>query len=75
MQEWQIDHSHISRTQGCSLVPPLRPTPWSLTSQRDNEVRDVLERYAYYDLEIHQILQILPGEQETKLKVWTPSLS
>jgi hypothetical protein len=60
-------------TQGCSFVPPLPPTPWSLMTQRDNEVHDVLEMYAYYHSEIHQILQILPGEQETKLKVWTCS--
>jgi hypothetical protein len=65
MQEWQVDHSCISTTQGCCLVPPLPPAPWSLTSQRDNEIHDVLERYAYYHPEIRQILQILPGEQET----------
>jgi hypothetical protein len=28
----QIDHSRISTTQCCSLVPPLPPTPWSLMS-------------------------------------------
>jgi hypothetical protein len=33
--------------------------------QRDNEIHDVLERYAQYHLEIRQILQILPGKQET----------
>jgi hypothetical protein len=44
-----------------SVVLRLPPTPWSLTSQRDYEVHDVLERYAYYHPEIYQILQILPG--------------
>ena len=69
----QIDHSCISTTQCCSLVPPLPPTPWSPTSQKDNEIGVILERYAYYHPEIGQILQILPDEQETQLKVWTCS--
>jgi hypothetical protein len=30
------------------LVPPLSPTPWALTTQRDDEIRDVLEKYAPY---------------------------
>jgi hypothetical protein len=60
-------------TQGCSFVPPLPPTPWTLTTQKDNKIHDVLEMYAYYYPEIHQIFQILPGEQETKFKVWTCS--
>ncbi len=68
MQEWQIDHSCISTTQGCSLVPPLPPKPWSLMSQQDNEVCDVLERYVYYHLEVCQILQILPGEIQLKVR-------
>jgi hypothetical protein len=25
MLEWQVDHSQISTTQGCCLVPPLPP--------------------------------------------------
>jgi hypothetical protein len=28
----------------------------------DNEIHDVLERYAYYHLETRQILQILPSK-------------
>ncbi len=32
--------------QSCCLVPPLPATPWSLASQRDTEIYDVLERYA-----------------------------
>jgi hypothetical protein len=36
------------------LVPPLPPTPWAFASRRDNEIRDVLESYAYYHLEIRQ---------------------
>jgi hypothetical protein len=43
------------------MVPPLPLTPWSLTYQRDIEICDVLERYAYYHPKIRQILQILPG--------------
>ncbi len=31
-KNWQTCHSHISTTQGCCLVPPLPPTPRSLTS-------------------------------------------
>ncbi len=30
------------------MVPPLPPTPWALASRRDDEIRDVLEKYAYY---------------------------
>jgi hypothetical protein len=52
-------------TQGCCLGPPLPPAPWSLMSQRANEICGVMERYAYYHPEIRHILQILPGEQET----------
>ncbi len=73
MQEWLIDHSCISKTQGSQLVSPLPPTPWSLTSQRDNEIHGVLEKYAKCHPEICQILQILPSQQETQLKVWTYS--
>ncbi len=36
------------------MVPPLPPTPWALVSRRDNEIHDVLERYAYYHPEICQ---------------------
>jgi hypothetical protein len=39
------------------LVPPLPPTPWALASRRDNEIHDVLERYAYYHPEIRQTCQ------------------
>ncbi len=60
-------HSSISTAQGSQLVSPLPPAPWPLTSQRDNEIRDVLERYAQYYLVIHQILQILQNKQETLL--------
>jgi hypothetical protein len=44
------------------LVPPLPPTPWALASRRDDEIRDVLERYAYYHPEIRQKLLILPSQ-------------
>jgi hypothetical protein len=63
------------------LVPPLPPTPWALTSQGDDEIRDVLERYAYYHPKICQILQILPinkrhsqkyGHLPPKLVIMTP---
>jgi hypothetical protein len=30
------------------LVSPLPPAPWPLRSQRDNEIRDVLKRYAQF---------------------------
>jgi hypothetical protein len=53
------------------MVSPLPPTPWALTPGGDDEIHDVLERYAYYHLEIHQILQILPSKQETQPQVWT----
>ena len=39
--------SCTSKAQGSELVPPLPPTPWALASRRDDEIRDVLERYAY----------------------------
>jgi hypothetical protein len=35
------------------------PTPWALASRRDDEIRDLLEKYAYYHPEIHQNLLIL----------------
>jgi hypothetical protein len=37
-------------------------TPWALASRRDDEIHDVLERYAYYHLEIRKNLQILPSQ-------------
>jgi hypothetical protein len=54
MQEWKINHSNISKAQGCQFVPLLPPTPWALASREDNEIRDVMERYAYYHPEICQ---------------------
>jgi hypothetical protein len=39
-------------------------------SQRDNEIRDILERYAQYHPVILQNLQILP-KKETQPKVWS----
>jgi hypothetical protein len=44
------------------VVPSLPPTPWALAYRGDNEIHDVLEMYAYYHLEIHQNLQILPSQ-------------
>ncbi len=72
MQEWKNNHSNISKAQGSQLVPPLPPTLWALLSRRDDEIRDVLERYAYYHPEIRQNLQILTSQYETQTKVWTP---
>ncbi len=48
MQKWKSNDSNISLAQGSEMVPPLPPTPWALTSQGDDEIRDVLEMYAYY---------------------------
>jgi hypothetical protein len=62
MQKRKINHSCISKAQGSKLVPPLPPTPWALASRRDNEIRDVLEKYAYYHPEIHQNMPILPSQ-------------
>jgi hypothetical protein len=62
MQKWKSNDSNISLAQGRWLVAPLPPTPWALTSQGDNDIRDVLERYAYYHPEIRQILQISPSQ-------------
>jgi hypothetical protein len=61
MQKLKIKHSNISKAQGSQLVPPLPPTPWALVSRRDNEIRDVPERYAYYHPEIRQNLPNLPS--------------
>jgi hypothetical protein len=55
-------HSSMSKAQGSQLVSPLPPTPWALASRRDDEICDVVERYAYYHPEIHQILQIFPSQ-------------
>jgi hypothetical protein len=38
-------HSNISKAQGNYLIPLLPPTPWAHASRRDDEIRDVLERY------------------------------
>ncbi len=54
MQKWKINDSYISKAQGSQLVPPLSPTPWALASRRDDEIRDVLERYMYYHRKIRQ---------------------
>jgi hypothetical protein len=56
---------------GCQFISPLPPAPWPLTSQRENEIWDVLERYAQYHPFIRQILQILPDKQETQPEVWS----
>jgi hypothetical protein len=58
----KIYHSSISKAQGSQMVSPLPPTPWALPSRRDDEIRDVLERYAYYHPEIRKNLQILPSQ-------------
>jgi hypothetical protein len=60
MQKWKSNDSYFSKAQGSQLVPSLPPTPWALASRRDNKIRDVLERYAYYHPEIRQNLPILP---------------
>ncbi len=52
MQKWKSNDANISLAQGSKLVPPLPPTHWALTSQGDDEIHDVLERYAYYHPEI-----------------------
>jgi hypothetical protein len=57
--------------QSSQLVLPIPPAPWQLASQRDNEISDVLERYAQYHPVIRQILQILPNKQETQPEVWS----
>ena len=62
MQEWKNNQFNISKAQGNQLVSLLTPVPWALASRRDNEIRDVLERYAYYHPEIHQNFQILPSQ-------------
>ncbi len=62
MQKWKSNDSNISLAQGSELVPPLPLTPWAFTSQGNDEIRDVLERYVYYHPEICQILQILPSQ-------------
>jgi hypothetical protein len=62
IKEWNNNHSNISKAQGSQLVPPLLSSPWALASRRDDEIRDVLERYTHYHLEIHQNLPILPSQ-------------
>ncbi len=48
MQRLQINHHSISTAWSSQLVSPLPPAPWLLTSWRNNEIHDVLERYAQY---------------------------
>ncbi len=62
MQEGKTNGSYISTSKSSEMVPPLPPTPWEITPGGDNEIRDVLERYAYYHLKICQSLQILPSK-------------
>ncbi len=63
------------------MVPPLPPTSWALVSRRDNEIHDVLERYACYHPEICQNLPIFQvnkrhnqkyGHLPPKLVITTP---
>ncbi len=61
------------------MVPPLPPTPWAIASE--DEIHDVLERYAYYHPEIRQNLPIFQvnkrhsqkyGHLPPKLVITTP---
>jgi hypothetical protein len=53
--------SFVASTWHAQLTLP--PTPWALTSRKDDEIHaDLLERYAYYHLEIRQNLPILPNQ-------------
>jgi hypothetical protein len=61
-KKWKSNNSNISSSKGSEMVPPLPPTPRALTPRGDVEIRDVMERYAYYHPEAHQILQILPSK-------------
>ncbi len=70
MQKGKSNNSNISSSKGSEMVPSLPATPWVLMPRGDNEIRDVLERYAYYHPETRQILQILPSKQETQPEVW-----
>ncbi len=63
------------------MVPPLPPTPLSLTAQRDNEVRDVLKRYAYYrwryikscrSCQVNKRQSLRYGHVQPKLVIMTP---
>ncbi len=63
------------------MVPPLPPTPWALASTRNDEIHDVLERYAYYHPEYVktcQSCQVNKGHSEKyrhlppKLVITTP---
>ena len=62
MQKGKSNNSNISSLKGSEMVPPLPPTPWAITPGGDDEIRDVLERYAYNHPETRQILQILPSK-------------
>jgi hypothetical protein len=64
----QVNDPSISMAQGSQLVSPA---PWPLTSQRDNEIYDFLQRYVQYHPVICQILQILSNKQETQPEVWS----
>ncbi len=70
MQKGKSNNSSISLSKGSEMVPPLPPTPWVFTPRVEDEIRDVLERYAYYHPETRQILQILPSKKETQPEVW-----
>ncbi len=70
MQKGKCNNSNIYSSKGSEMVPPLPPTPWALMPRGDDEIRDVLERYAYYHPETRQILQILPSKQEKQPEVW-----
>jgi hypothetical protein len=81
MKKWKINDSYIFQAQGSWLVPPLSPTPWALTSRRKDEIRDVLERYAYYHPETRQTCQSCQvnkrrsqksGHLPSKLLITTP---
>ncbi len=68
-----VEDSKVLRKNGKLIIPSSlwhRAVAWyhhylqhpgHLRLKENNEIRDVLERYAYYHPEIHQILQMLPG--------------
>jgi hypothetical protein len=57
--------------KSCSyVVPPLSSAPWAHPSRRDNESCDILERNEKHHPIQNEVLQDLPSEYKTYMKIW-----
>ena len=61
MQRWLAGYPQATPSAHSQVVSSLSATPWTYTSQRDDECCNVLERrYAYHHPVNNKVMQILP---------------